>query len=160
LQFRTHVRDLGLYADGTSPMTPDNVTILVVDDDRVDTMAVRRSFRELNITNPIIAARDGVEALDHLRGENGRDKIPWPLVLLDLNMPRMGGLEFLDEIRQDPRLRQTLIFVMTTSSAIEDRKRAYAKNVAGYILKYRAGNSFQEAIAMLEYYWRMIEFPA
>lgn len=141
-------------------MNSSSIPILVVDDDRVDTMAVRRSFRELKITNPVIAARDGIEALEHLRGQNGREKVLSPLVLLDLNMPRMGGIEFLGEIRDDPQLQPTVVFVMTTSSAEDDRVRAYAKNVAGYILKYRAGNCFQDAIRMLESYWRIIEFPA
>ncbi len=68
------------------------------------------------------------------------------LVLLDLNMPRMGGIEFLDELRRDPLLRRTLVFVMTTSSAEEDRVRAYDRNVAGYIMKHRPGETFLEAI--------------
>jgi CheY-like chemotaxis protein len=80
-------------------------------------------------------------------------------VLLDLNMPRMGGIEFLAELRRDPDLRGTLVFVMTTSAAEDDRTRAYQKNVAGYVLKHRPGQSFLEAISMLEHYWRVIEFP-
>jgi CheY-like chemotaxis protein len=141
-------------------MRNDAVSILVVDDDRVDTMAIRRSLRELQITNPVIAARDGIEALERLRGENGRDKVPAPLlVLLDLNMPRMGGLEFLEELRADPELHATLVFVMTTSAAVEDRTRAYAKNVAGYVLKFQQEQGFQNAILMLEHYWRIVEFP-
>jgi len=141
-------------------MTDNTVTILLVDDDKVDTMAVRRSFRELHIANPMIATRNGIEALEHLRGENGHEKVPSPcLVLLDLNMPRMGGLEFLTELRSDPSLRRTLVFVMTTSAAEEDRTRAYDKNVAGYVLKHRPGQSFLESISMLEHYWRIVEFP-
>jgi CheY-like chemotaxis protein len=142
-----------------SPWSGQSVNVLVVDDDRVDTLAVRRSFRKLNITNPIIAAKDGIEALEHLRGENGHQKMRSPLVLLDLNMPRMGGIEFLGEIRRDPLLRRTLVFVMTTSSAAEDQARAYDRNVAGYILKYRAGECFEDAIAMLKKYWETVEFP-
>jgi len=142
-----------------SPGRDHSVNILVVDDDRVDTLAIRRSFRKLNIRNPIVAAKDGIEALEHLRGENGREKMRSPLVLLDLNMPRMGGIEFLAEVRRDPLLRPTLVFVMTTSSAMEDQERAYARNVAGYILKYRAGECFEDAIAMLEKYWEIVEFP-
>jgi len=81
-------------------------------------------------------------------------------VLLDLNMPRMGGIEFLAELRADPSLRRTIVFVMTTSAAEEDRLRAYEKNIAGYVVKHRLGQSFLESISMLEHYWRVIEFPA
>jgi CheY-like chemotaxis protein len=82
-----------------------------------------------------------------------------PLVLLDLNMPRMGGIEFLTELRHDPLLRSILVFVTTTSPAVEDQEPAYDKNVAGYNLKYRAGECFEDAIAMLEKYWKAVEFP-
>jgi CheY-like chemotaxis protein len=136
------------------------VTILLVDDDKVDTMAVRRSFQALNITNPVVEARNGIEALERLRGQNGYEKVPRPcLVMLDLNMPRMGGIEFLSELRADPALRRILVFVMTTSAAAEDRMRAYDMNVAGYMLKHRPGQSFLKAIGMLQHFWRVIEFP-
>jgi len=141
-------------------MTGSPVTILLVDDDKVDSMAVKRSFRELRIANPVVEARNGIEALEHLRGQNGSARVPAPcLVLLDLNMPRMGGIEFLDELRRDPALQRTLVFVMTTSAAAEDRMRAYDKNVAGYVLKHRPGQSFLDSISMLEHYWRIVEFP-
>jgi CheY-like chemotaxis protein len=140
-------------------MTASMITILLVDDDKVDAMAVKRSFRELKIANPVIEAHNGIEALQHLRGENGYEKVSEPLlILLDLNMPRMGGIEFLEELRRDPVLHSTLVFVMTTSAAEEDRRLAYQKNVAGYVLKNRLGQSFLEAIGMLEHYWRVIEF--
>ena len=136
------------------------MTILLVDDDLVDAMAVKRSFRDLKIANTIVEARNGIEALEHLRGESGREKIPTPhLILLDLNMPRMGGIEFLAELRRDPALRRTLVFVITTSAAEQDRTRAYDMNVAGYVLKHRPGQSFLDAIDKLESYWRIIEFP-
>lgn len=142
-------------------MKSRTLTILLVDDDKVDVMAVKRSFRELKIANPVIEAHNGIEALDRLRGQNGHQKVPSPcLVLLDLNMPRMGGVEFLNKLRRDEALRSTLVFVMTTSGAEEDRARAYDMNVAGYVLKHRPGQSFLEAISMLEHYWRVIEFPA
>jgi CheY-like chemotaxis protein len=141
-------------------MTTNTVTILLIDDDKVDAMAVRRSFRDLKIINPIIEAHDGIEALERLRGENGFEKVPLPcLILLDLNMPRMGGIEFLDVVRADPALRRTLIFVMTTSAADEDRVSAYDRNVAGYVLKHRIGRTFLDSIGMLEHYWRVVEFP-
>jgi CheY-like chemotaxis protein len=141
-------------------MTGNTVTILLVDDDKIDVMAVKRSFRDLKIANPVIEAHDGIEALERLRGQNGYEKVPSRcLVLLDLNMPRMGGIEFLEELRRDPLLHRTLVFVMTTSAAEEDRMRAYDKNIAGYILKHHLGQDFLEAISMLGLYWRVIEFP-
>ena len=138
----------------------DQVKILLVDDDKVDAMAVRRSFRNLKINNPVIEACNGIEALEHLRGENGREKLPARcVVLLDLNMPRMGVIEFLNQLRSDPKLRRTLAFVLTTSAAENDRKNAYDLNVAGYVLKHRPGQNFIDAISKLENYWRIIEYP-
>jgi CheY-like chemotaxis protein len=92
-------------------------TVLLVDDDDVDVVAITRAFKALRIANPMVTARDGLEALDILRGSNGRDALRAPyLVLLDLHMPRMGGVKFLTELRDDPGLCQTLVFVMTTSA--------------------------------------------
>jgi CheY-like chemotaxis protein len=141
-------------------MTSRPVTILLVDDDVVDVKIVKRSFLDLKISNPVIVARDGIEALERLRGENGYEKVPTPhLILLDLHMPRMGGFEFLDELRIDPALRRTLVFVMTTSAAEQDRTRAYDKNVVGYVLKERAGSDFIASAGAMRQYWQMIEFP-
>ena len=141
-------------------MTGKTVNILLVEDDRVDAMAIKRSFRDLKIANPMVEARNGIEALEYLRGESGRDKVPSPcLILLDLNMPRMGGLEFLEILRADPTLRRNIVFIMTTSAAEEDRMRAYEHNVAGYVLKQRMGQHFMESVSMLELYWRVVEFP-
>lgn len=141
-------------------MTGRTVTILLVDDDKVDIMAVRRAFRELRIANPVIEAHNGLDALALLRGADGSQPLPAPcLILLDLNMPRMGGLEFLELLRNDPGLRRNIVFVMTTSAAEEDLIRAYNFNVAGYILKNKIGQTFIEFVAMLELYWRVIEFP-
>jgi len=141
-------------------MTGKTVTILLVEDDRVDAMAIKRSFRDLKIANPVVEARNGIEALEWLRGENGREKLSSPcLILLDLNMPRMNGIEFLEVLRTDPALRRNIVFVMTTSAAEEDRMRAYEHNVAGYVLKQRMGEHFMESISMLELFWRVIEFP-
>jgi CheY-like chemotaxis protein len=133
------------------------VNILLVEDDEIDVMAVKRAFRELKIANPLFEASDGIEALEILRGTNGKT-IPRPFViLLDLNMPRMGGIEFVRALRADPALRS--VFVMTTSAAEEDRINAYDLNVAGYVLKHSPGHSFLDAIAMLEHYWRIVELP-
>lgn len=136
------------------------VNILLVEDDDVDVMAVKRSFRELRIANPLFEARDGIEALERLRGKQGLPPIPSPfIILLDLNMPRMNGMEFLEEIRKDPQLHASIVFVMTTSSDENDRVRAYNYNVAGYVLKHSPGRSFIDAVSMLEHYWRIVELP-
>lgn len=141
-------------------MSHNTVTFLVVEDDEIDVKALKRAFKELKLSNPIRFARDGVEAMEILRGENGQEKLDKPyLILLDLNMPRMGGLEFLDEVRNDPDHQSAIVFIMTTSAAEEDRVKAYNKNVAGYMLKSNAGDTFIKALSMLEHYWRIVEFP-
>lgn len=136
------------------------VNIFLVEDDEVDVMAVKRALKELKIANPVFRAADGIDALEILRGQNGKTKLPRPfIILLDLNMPRMGGLEFLAELRKDPDLRRSIVFVMTTSAAEEDRIRAYNRCISGYVLKHSAAHSFLDAVTMLEHYWRVIEFP-
>jgi CheY-like chemotaxis protein len=138
----------------------DTVTVLLVEDDKVDRMAIRRSFRLLKIGNPVIEVGDGIEALERLRGENGAEKIAPPyLILLDLNMPRMNGIEFLTALRADRLLRRDIVFVLTTSSAEEDRIRAYDMNVSGYILKENVGQGFLDAVTMLSHFWRVVQFP-
>jgi len=136
------------------------VNILLVEDDEVDVKAFKRALRDLKIVNRLTVAADGVDALKKLRGENGVEALKRPyVILLDLDMPRMGGLDFLDELRSDPELSRSVVFVMTVSLDEEDRFRAYDRHVAGYILKNNAGPTFLDAIAMLAHYWRLIEFP-
>ena len=136
------------------------VNILLVEDDEIDVKTLTRAFKDLKIANPIFRARDGLEALEMMRGTAGFTQVPSPyIIILDLNMPRMGGLEFLNVIRKDPELMRAVVFVMTTSAAEEDRIRAYNHNVAGYILKQNPGHTFIEAVSMLEHYWRVVELP-
>lgn len=136
------------------------VNILLVEDDEIDVKTLTRAFKDLKIANPIIRARDGLEALEIMRGQHADISIPQPyIIILDLNMPRMGGLEFLDVMRKDAALMRSVVFVMTTSAAEEDRIRAYNHNVAGYILKQNPGHTFIEAVSMLEHYWRVVELP-
>ena len=96
-------------------MDVNGVTLLLVEDDAVDAEAIQRAFRQQRIANPFVVVRDGVEALAALRGERG-PLVPHPfLVLLDVNMPRMNGIEFLEALRADPVLSRTVVFVLTTS---------------------------------------------
>ena len=135
------------------------ISVLVVDDDDVDVMAVKRSFRTRKLTNPVVVAHDGIEALAILRG-NGNVPLAKPyVILLDLNMPRMSGAEFLSELRADPALRSAVVFVLTTSSNDEDRAAAYQHNVAGYILKSKTGNDLSAVTTLLSAYWNTVEFP-
>jgi CheY-like chemotaxis protein len=136
------------------------VTVLLVDDDKVDVAAVRRSFAALQIGNPIVEANNGIEALEHLRGDNNRPKLPSPnIVLLDLNMPCMNGVEFLEELRADAELNATVVFVLTTSNAPDDRRDCYERHISGYLLKHQPGRDFPQTVAMLEQYWRTNVFP-
>jgi CheY-like chemotaxis protein len=142
-------------------MPGTDVNILVVEDDTIDVMALQRAFRQLNITNPLTVARDGVEALTSLRG-GGAEQPPLPrpyLILLDLNLPRMNGIEFLTALRADAVLRDAVVFVLTTSNAAEDRLASYRLNMAGYIVKSNQGNDFLRVVTMLEHYWQVVEFP-
>jgi len=134
--------------------------LLLVDDDEVDVQGLKRAFTRSKIGNPITVARDGIEALEILRGQNGHAKLAKPhLILLDLNMPRMNGIEFLETIRSDEELKCAVVFMITTSKAEEDKARAYGHNVAGYIVKQDPANTFMQAVSMLEHYWKIVEFP-
>lgn len=141
-------------------MTMNNiVNILLVDDDDVDCMSVRNAFKKNNIMNPLFVAHDGIDALDMLRGTNGMEKIqPTPrIILLDINMPRMNGLEFLKEIREDVELHNISIFVMTTSNSDSDKIEAYNYNVAGYIVKPLSPEKFVTAVSTLNNFWQLCE---
>ena len=140
-------------------MTNDDyrpVSILLVDDDDIDAMGVKRALDKMRVANPFHRARDGIEGLEMLRA----NAIHQPyLLLLDLNMPRMNGIEMLKELRSDPDLRGTVVFVLTTSSADQDKVAAYNEHIAGYIVKNRLDSSFDELLKLLDHYWRLVELP-
>lgn len=136
------------------------VHLLLVEDDEVDAEAIVRAFRRQNLKNPITIVSDGFDALCVLRGECGKTRLRAPyLILLDLNMPRMNGVEFLHTLRQDPHLMASVVFVLTTSDSDQDKLAAYNAQIAGYFLKQRAGENFTDLVELLSMYWRMIEFP-
>lgn len=142
-------------------MTTETVNILLVEDDNIDAEIIERSFKKMKIANPFFRAKDGIEALEMLRGENGHTPIPSPkLLLVDLNMPRMDGIEFITELRNDPALNQTVAFILTTSKSEKDKVAAYELNVAGYLLKSSVGGDFMDVIHMLDHYWKVVEFPS
>jgi CheY-like chemotaxis protein len=141
-------------------LEPKTAQLLHVEDDDLCLMGLDRAFKEAKIVNPIAVAHDGIEALETLRGTNGRKRLPRPyLILLDLNMPRMDGISFLTVLRDDEDLKKSIVFIMTTSGADEDKVCAYNLGVAGYILKSNPANAFLEATALLDTYWRVVELP-
>jgi CheY-like chemotaxis protein len=141
-------------------MKDRKVNVLLVEDDEVDVMTVRRAFRKGNITNPLYVANNGLEALNVLRGKS--EHLPTMpaerrLVLLDLNMPKMGGIEFLQVLRDDPQLKETPVVVLTTSNGDRDRLKAYNLNVSGYILKPVQFEAFVETMLIFNKYWALCE---
>ncbi|WAS99531.1 response regulator [Nannocystis punicea] len=130
--------------------------ILLVDDDEVDVLTVKRAFQRNRLTNPIHVANNGLEALDKLRdGSLG----PRRLVLLDINMPKMNGIEFLRAVRADPALQATSVVVLTTSNEERDKIDAFKLNVAGYLLKPVTFGNFIDVTATLNKYWTLVEMP-
>lgn len=139
---------------------PEAVTILIVDNDEVDIRAVTRALRKRHIDNPIAVAGNGAEALAMLRGEPTARPVAWPyIVLLDLNMPRMSGIEFLKALRDDPALTGTEVFALSTSDDDRDKVAAYRHQVAGYILKTNAGTDFVDLVTMLGKFVVTVRFP-
>lgn len=140
-------------------MTPPDRTLnlVLVEDDEIDVMNVRRALERAHVTNPLFVANNGLEALELLRGP----QVPKErrLVLLDLNMPKMNGIEFLRELRKDPTLHHTPVVVLTTSDDERDKVQAYDLNVAGYLLKPVTFTNFVDVMAALNKYWALVELP-
>ena len=140
-------------------MKNDQIELMLVDDDEVDIMNVQRAFRKIRLTNPLHIARNGLEALALLRGNNG-PKITPHIILLDINMPRMNGLEFLQHLRADPELKAIAVVMLTTSNEEKDKVEAFNFNVAGYIVKPVTPGAFVEAMATFDKYWTLSETPS
>ncbi len=134
----------------------NEITLLLIEDDDIDAMAIRRALGKASIGNNLVRACDGLEALEMLRN----NAVPSPfIILLDLQMPRLGGLEFLEEIRKDPKLDKSVVFVLTTSKSDEDITASYKKNIAGYFVKDQVGEEFLDIVKMLKGYWKIVLFP-
>lgn len=138
-------------------MSDKMLNILLVEDDEVDVMNVRRAFERNNVSNPLFVAGNGLDALEMLR--DGTVPTERRLILLDLNMPKMNGIEFLTALRADPELASAPVVVLTTSNAEQDKIDAYNLNVAGYLLKPVTFSNFCERMATLNKYWTLVEMP-
>jgi CheY-like chemotaxis protein len=129
-------------------------SILLIEDDDVDVMNIKRAMKSCNLTNAIYRAKDGIEGLELL------SIIENPIiVLLDLNMPRMNGIEFLQAVRADDDIKKSVVVVLTTSNEEKDKIKAFNLNVAGYIVKPVKFEDFVTAMASLGKYWTISELP-
>jgi CheY-like chemotaxis protein len=142
----------------TKQVTDERLTnVLLIDDDAVDVMNLKRAFLRNNICNPLFVASSGPDALNLLRSDTfPKSRV---VILLDIKMPRMSGLEFLRALRADPQLASTLVVVLTTSNDEQDRLEAYRLNVAGFLLKPASSARFVELAAAMNRYWALLEMP-
>ncbi len=130
--------------------------ILLVEDDNIDAMTVQRAFEDLKIANPLIHLCDGEEALTYLKDKSK----PSPcVILLDLNMPRMNGIEFLKAVKSQEALKPIPIVVLTTSKAEQDKIESFMLGIAGYMTKPADYKQFVEKIKMIDLYWTLSELP-
>jgi CheY-like chemotaxis protein len=130
--------------------------ILLVEDDSVDAMTVKRAFGELKVSNELVRAVNGEAALDYLKSHLDRKPC---VILLDLNMPKMNGIEFLKAAKADDELRQIPVVVLTTSKDDRDKIESFRACVAGYIVKPVDYKKFVEAVKILNLYWTLSELP-
>lgn len=128
--------------------------IMLVDDDRVDVMTTKRALKDINVTNPVYTAGNGEEAIEMLR--DGKTEKPG-VILLDLNMPRMNGIEFLRVIKNDDSLKRIPVVVLTTSKEEEDKVESFSLGVAGYMIKPVDYIKFVEVIRTINLYWTLSE---
>jgi len=130
--------------------------ILLVEDDRVDAMTVRRALREINVVNRLDIVGDGEEALAFLRDPENEEPC---IILLDLNMPRMNGIEFLTVAKQDETLKRVPVVVLTSSREEQDKVDSFDLGVAGYMIKPVDYHQFVEVMRAIDLYWTLSELP-
>ena len=132
-------------------------TILLVEDDRVDAMTVKRALKAIHVNNPVAVVGNGEEGIAWLHDPQHEQPC---IILLDLNMPRMNGIEFLNAIKHEERLRTIPVVVLTTSKDELDRARSFDLGVAGYMVKPVDYLQFVEVIRTINLYWTLSELPA
>ena len=130
--------------------------ILVVDDDKIDVMTIERALKEIKVSNRIETASNGEEALSILRSPAHEHPC---LILLDLNMPKMNGLEFLKEFKQDENLKKIPVVILTTSREERDKVESFNNGIAGYMVKPVDYKQFVDVMKTIDLYWSLSEFP-
>lgn len=137
-------------------MMKDMRPILLVEDDEVDTMTVKRSLKDLHVHNSLITVSNGEEALDYLRDEQHQRPC---IILLDINMPKMNGIEFLTVAKNDDKLKKIPVIVLTTSKEEQDKLDSFELGVAGYMIKPCTYEKFLELLRTINGYWTVSELP-
>jgi CheY-like chemotaxis protein len=130
--------------------------ILLVEDDSVDVMTVRRALKDLRLLYEVVHSTNGEEALEYLRSEGTKEP---GVILLDLNMPKMNGVEFLRAIKADKVLKKIPVVVLTTSRNEKDIVESFELSIAGYVVKPADYKKFVEAIRTIHAYWALSELP-
>jgi len=130
--------------------------ILLVEDDYVDVMTVKRALGEINLQNDLVVAENGEQALDYL--EDPSNERPG-IILLDLNMPRMNGIEFLQIVKQHEQHKIIPVIVLTTSSQERDRVESFKMSVAGYMTKPVIYTEFVDVVRIIDKYWTCSDMP-
>ena len=142
---------------------PKSLPFLLAEDDLVDVKTVKRAFNQYNLANPLYVVANGAEALAFLRRQGAYAEpadAPRPgLILLDLNMPVMSGLEFLQAVKNDDDLRSIPVIVLTSSKEESDLIASYELSVAGYIVKPVDFKKFLDVVRALDAYWSLCELP-
>jgi len=130
--------------------------ILLVEDDRIDAMTVKRALKDLKVTNQLVHTVNGEEALDYLRNESNKKPC---VILLDLNMPKMNGIEFLKIAKGEEELKKIPVVVLTTSKEEQDVTESFNLSVAGYMVKSVDYKKLTETIRTIDLYWTLSELP-
>lgn len=137
-------------------MKKPNKPILVVEDDDVDVMTIRRALKEIHVVNPVVRQENGEKAIEYLRDQGNS---PPCIILLDLNMPVMSGIEFLEVVKSDENLKRIPVIVLTTSSEQEDKVDSFNFSVAGYMAKPVDYRQFVDVMRSIDVYWSISELP-
>jgi CheY-like chemotaxis protein len=135
----------------------DKIKVLLVDDDEVDYMNVKRAFKKNALNHSLEYRANGLDAINYLKEIVNAEDLP-QVILLDINMPKMNGHEFLEELRKDDRLKHIVVYVLTTSSQNSDIDKAYDKQVSGYLVKPLDFDEFKGTIKKLDDLWTIQKF--
>ena len=131
--------------------------ILLIEDDDVDVMTVKRALKDLKVSNELVTAGDGEEAIQYLRSKSAAKPC---IVLLDLNMPKMDGTEFLKIVKADRALKKIPVVILTTSNSDRDVIDSFERGAAGYMVKSVDYEKFVETIKAIDMYWTLSKLPS